>query len=136
MQSPVGDGARVHPAREDGADRTPELLVRILRKGAPKLLLDARQVEADHLLPLAGGKLGVQLQPVARFRVLQYFLEILVVDPEHHVGVHLDEAAIAVIGEALVAGCGGQRLHRLVVEAEIEHRIHHARHGGAGAGAN
>ena len=61
---------------------------------------------------------------------------MLVADAEHDVGIHGDEAAIAVIGEAAVAGFLRQRLDGLVVEAEIEHGIHHARHRGARAGAH
>jgi hypothetical protein len=35
--------------------------------------------------------------------VLQDVLELAVVHLEHHIGIHLDEAAIAVPGETLVA---------------------------------
>ena len=52
-------------------------------------------------------------------------------EAEHHVGIHLNEAAIGVVGEAAVARAAGEPLDSLVVEAEIEHRIHHARHRGA-----
>jgi hypothetical protein len=62
-------------------------------------------------------------------------LEMVMIDAEHDVAIHLDEAAIAVIGEAGVAGAPGQAFDRDVVEAEIEHGIHHARHRHAGARA-
>ena len=48
---------------------------------------------------------------------------------EHDVGVHLDEAAIAVIGEAFIAGELCKALHCRVIEAKVEHRVHHAWHG-------
>ena len=60
----------------------------------------------------------------------------MMLEAEHHVRIHRDEAAIAVIGEAAIAGEFGERLDRLVVEAEIEHGVHHARHRGAAAGAD
>ena len=60
----------------------------------------------------------------------------MMLEAEHHVRIHGDEAAIAVIGEAAVAGQFGERFDGLVVEAEIEHGIHHARHRGAAAGAD
>ena len=56
------------------------------------------------------------------------------VHAQHHVGIHLDEAAITVIGEAGVAGQPGQAFGGRSVQAQIEHRIHHAGHGDAGAG--
>ena len=55
---------------------------------------------------------------------------------EDDVAVHLDEAAVAVPREARVAGLGRQRLDGLVVEAEVEDRVHHAGHRVAGAGAD
>ena len=57
-------------------------------------------------------------------------------EAEHHIRIHGDEAAIAVIGEAAVAGQFGERFDGLVVEAEIEHGVHHARHRGAAAGTH
>ena len=55
---------------------------------------------------------------------------------EDDVAVHLDEAAVAVPGEALVAGLTRQAGYDGVIEAEVEHGVHHARHRGAGAGAH
>ncbi len=65
--------------------------------------------------------------------VFENFLEQLMVETHDDIGIHLDEAAIAVPGETGVARIVAQRLHRAVVEAEIEHRVHHARHGGTRA---
>ena len=70
---------------------------------------------------------------LAVLEALDDLLEIVAVHLQHDVGVHLDEAAVAVIGEALVAGGLRQRLYRFVVEAQVQHRIHHARHRGARA---
>ena len=56
-------------------------------------------------------------------------LEQVMADAQHHVGIHGDEAPIAVQGEAPVAGQLGQPLHRLVVQAQVQNRVHHARHG-------
>jgi hypothetical protein len=42
-------------------------------------------------------------------------LEVLVIDAHHHVAEHVDQAAVGVVGEALVAGGVGQPLDRRVV---------------------
>ena len=68
--------------------------------------------------------------------MVEQFLEMLMADAEHHVGIHRDEAAVAVIGETPVAGFFRQRLDGLVVETEIEHGVHHAGHRGARARAH
>ena len=75
-------------------------------------------------------------KPFALLELLQRVLELMMLDAEHDGRIHFDEAAVAVPGEALVAGIAGQRFDGLVVEAEIEHRVHHAGHGGAGARAH
>ena len=58
------------------------------------------------------------------------------IDAEHHIAIHLDEAAIGVVGESAVGGAPREPFDGLVVEAEIEHRVHHARHRGARARAH
>ena len=87
-------------------------------------------------MPVGGGEVGVEHVALQILVLVEYFLEMMVLDVEHDIRIHLDEAAIGIIGETRVAGAVGERLDGHVVEAEIEHRIHHARHRGAGAGAH
>ena len=94
-------------------DRAPELLVRVLRERRAVLLLDALLVAADQLDPVVGVEVGVELVAVAVLVVVEDVLEMLVLDAEHHVGIHRDEAPVAVIGEAAVAGFLRQRLDGL-----------------------
>ena len=56
-------------------------------------------------------------------------------EAEDHVAVHLHEAAIAVPGEALVAGLLDEAAQGRLVEADVEDGVHHAGHADAGAGA-
>ena len=81
-------------------------------------------------------QVGVQLDAEVLLGDLEQILEVEVIDAQHDIGVHLDEAAVAVVGEARVAGLGGEALDRHVVEAEVEHRVHHAGHGGPRAGTH
>ena len=71
-----------------------------------------------------------------RLFLLEYLLENLMIKPHHDIRIHLDEAAVAVIGKAWIAGVGRQRLDGFVIEAEVEDRVHHARHRCARAGAD
>ena len=64
------------------------------------------------------------------------FVELLLVDVQRHFAEHLDEAAVAVVGEARVAGLGHQALDGFVVQAEVEDGVHHAGHGELRAGAH
>ncbi len=129
-------GAIVHPAREHRSDGAPELGLRVLRERVAELALHRALVIGDHLLPVLGGEGGVDrdVQPV--LVLVEDLLEQVVLQAEHHVRVHLDEAAVAVEGEAAVAGEACQALHRVVVQAEVQHRVHHARHGRPRPGAD
>ena len=51
VQAPIGDGALVHPGAEHGADRAPQLLVRILRERRAVLLLEPLLVAAEPARP-------------------------------------------------------------------------------------
>ena len=53
----------------------------------------------------------------------------MLLDVEHNVAEHLDQAAIGVVREPRIVAALGQRFHALVVQAEIQNRIHHAGHG-------
>jgi hypothetical protein len=58
------------------------------------------------------------------------------INAQHDIGIHLDKAAVGVIGKPRIAGFGGQPFHRFIIQTEIEHRIHHPRHGGTRTGAH
>ena len=61
---------------------------------------------------------------------------MLVIDADDHVAEHVDQPAIGVVGESLVAGRVRQADDGMVVQAEVENRVHHAGHRGGGAGAD
>ena len=108
VQAAVGDGALVHPGAEHGADGAPELFVDILREGPAKLVLDHFLVALDHGLPVGGDQFGVERDVAVALHVFEDVLEMVMLDAEHDVAVHLDEAAVAVIGEARVAAAPDQ----------------------------
>ena len=103
VQLPVFDGACVVPTVEHRADCAPKLLVNVLRKRPPEFALHDVLVLDDKGLPVFGREVGIEIVAVLVLIVLQKFLEVVIFHIEHDARVHLDEAAIAVIGEALVA---------------------------------
>ncbi len=136
VEPPVGDGPGVLPGAEHGGDGAPQLGGEGLREGLAELGRDKGLEAGDDLRPVLGGEFRVVFQAFEIFIVLQNLLEQLVVEAEHHVGIHLDEAAIGVVGEAAVSRAPRQSLDGLIVEAEIEHGVHHAGHRGARARAD
>ena len=61
---------------------------------------------------------------------------MMVLHVQHDVAEHLHEPPIGVPDEPLVAGKLDHRRKSVVVEAQIQHGVHHARHGHGGATAN
>ena len=137
----VEDGALVHPRAEHGADGAPELIPRVGREVLAGLLLHGLLEALDQLLQVVGGQVGVVLHAALVLQCVDDLLERVVIllryglHAEHHVTVHLHEAAVRVPCETGVARALGHGLDGLVVHTEVEDRIHHAGHRGAGARA-
>ena len=131
---PVLDGTGHHPGHEDSADRLVELLPGVSGHDEAVAGVDVL-VLGNKALQVVGGQLGVQGNTALLLDGSQLLLELAVVDLEHDVAVHVEEATVRVPGEAL-APLGTQALDDLVVDAEVEHSVHHARHRQGGAGAH
>ena len=133
VEAAIGDGALVHPGREDRADRAPELVARSLRERLAGLLDDPRLVIGDDSAPVRGVKVGVERIALAFLVLLEDVLEIVDVDVKHDVRVHLNEATIGVVSETRVVRRFRQSFDRVVVQPEVEDSVHHAGHRGARA---
>ncbi len=136
VHAAIGDGPVIHPGAEHRPDRAPELVAGIGGEREIKRALNGLLVLRDHLFPLFSGDFGVQIVVALFLEGLKDLLERGVRHAQHHVRIHGDETAIAVEREAAVARKLGEAFGGLVIEAQVQHRIHHARHGGAGAGTN
>ena len=140
----IDDRAVVHPGREHGTGGAVQLIPRVVREDAAGTFLDEGLEALDELLLVGGGERGV-FDVAVVLLVLEFFddrLERLVVfafallHAEDDVAVHLDEAAVAIPSEAGVAGGLGESDDGVVVEAEVEDGVHHARHRIASARAD
>ncbi len=132
----VDNRPRVVPGFEHRLDRQPKLVVRILRKVSAGLLLDDRLILFDNLFHQVRTEQVVVAQAVLVLVPGKHLLEPVVSDPQYDIAEHLDKTAVAIQGEALVPGEGSQAARRLVVQTEVEHRIHHPGHGDLGPGAH
>ena len=56
--------------------------------------------------------------------------------PHNDVAIHLEKAAIAVIGKALIFAALGQSANGAIIEAEVENGVHHSGHRVASARAH
>ncbi len=111
------------PRFEDGPDRATELFLGVLRERPSRLLL------VDRLVGLDQARQVVFLLP-------ERIVEAVRVDVVDDLAVHLDQPAVRVEREALVARAAGETRDGLVVQADVQDRVHHPRHRDGGAGAD
>jgi len=128
--------AGVVPAAEDRLDRAHELLLRVGGEFLADLGLVLGLELARELLEIVGGQLDVEGNALLLLHLVDELLEILLADLHNDVGIHLDEAAVAVPRPAGIVGLLGDDVHNVLIEAEVQDGIHHAGHGRACAGAD
>ena len=122
-------GAGVVPRAENGLDGADQLLLRVLRE-LLALLLEVDLLELlDQLLQIIGSQVDVLRNTLALLHGVDALLKEALAQLHDNIRVHLDEAAVAVVGKAGVVGLLGQTLNSLIVQAEVQDGIHHAGHG-------
>ena len=129
-------GAGVVPGAEHGLDGTHQLLLGVRGEVLTDLGLVLGLELAGQLLQILGSQLHVLGDALLLLHLVDELLEVLLAHLHDDVGVHLDEAAVAVPGPAGVVGLLGHNLHDFLVQAQVQDGVHHAGHGGAGAGAD
>ena len=76
--------------------------MRVLREGLARRFLHEFCVADDEALPLLRRHLRVEGIAALFLEAAENVLELVMVDAEHHIGIHRDEAAVAVEGETPV----------------------------------
>src|SRR5439155_18933554 len=106
-RDPVGAAvdlrARRIPRVEDGADRSGELLLGVLRERILGLVVVDLLEGADERLEVVRGELDVLLDASLLLELRERVLEALSVDALDDLAVHLDQATVRVVGEARVS---------------------------------
>ena len=128
VQATIDLGAVRFPACKHCAHRAPQLLVHILREGFAPFGFDKALIFADQLDQVIGLQFGVEEVTAIFLGNLQCILERMMVQPQHHIGIHLDEAAIAIPRKTGIARGSCKTFHGHIVKAQVEDRIHHPRH--------
>ena len=102
--------------------------MRILWELAFRAVLHDFLVALDDLTQRAFVQVRVELRAARFLDGIELVLERVLRDFEHDVPEHLDEAAVAVEREPSVLRPALQSLDRIVIQAEIQNRVHHAGH--------
>ena len=129
-------GAGVVPGTEHGLDGADQLLLGVGGEVLADLGLILGLELHGQLLQVVGVQLHVLGHALLLLHGVDELLEVLLAHLHDHVGIHLDKAAIAVPCPAGVVGLGGDDGHHVLIQTQIQDGVHHAGHGGAGAGAH
>ena len=132
----VDVGAGVVPGAEHGLDGAHQLLLGVGGEVGADFGLVLGLELAGQLLQVVGGELHVLGDALLLLHLVDELFKILLAHLHNHVGVHLDEAAVAVPGPAGIAGLAGENLHHVLVQAQVEDGVHHTGHRGPRAGAD
>ena len=136
VKSAIGDSALVHPGTKDSTDGTPQLLLGIFGKRLSQFFFDNRLELGDQVFPVPGCQVGIQVDTTLLFFLFQQVVQDVLFHTHDDVGIHLHEAAVGIVSETFITALGDDALNGDVVETKVKNRIHHARHGGPGAGTD
>ncbi len=132
----VDVGTGVIPGAEHGLDGAHQLFLGVSGEVYAQLFLILGLELECQFLQVVSVQLHILLDALARLHLIDEGLKILLAHFHNHVGIHLDEPAVAVPGPAGVAGLGSHHRHHVLIEAQVQNGIHHARHRGPGAGTD
>ena len=119
MQAPVGIGSSIAPGPKHSRYRTPQLSIWILREIGAGLGLHRRFVFSNDFLPVSGCQLSVVILARLVLQRIENVFKDAVVNLKHHIRVHLNKAAIAIIGEPLIARSAGETCHSRIIQAKV-----------------
>jgi hypothetical protein len=125
---PVVHGTLAVPGTEHGLGGSSELLPGIAREVAPREGAHDALVCLHDGFPVLTTELRVERKTGFRSRSFEDVLEVVVRDVEDDAAEHMEETPIKIVGEPGVAGGGSDPLGDLVVEPQVENRVHHPRH--------
>ena len=126
--APVDLRARRVPRVEDGPDRALELVAGVLRERLARVLGVDLEEATGQLAQVGDVELDVLRYSAVGLESRELALEELAVDARHDVPEHLDEPPVGIEREALVPRRPGKALDGLVVQAQVENRVHHPGH--------
>ena len=126
----------VVPAAEHSLDSLDQLIARILGERLALVLLVDLLEDTHQFFQVVSRQVNVVLDALGFFHLVDLDLEQALRDHHNNVCKHLHETAVAVVCEAGVAGLLGQAFHSLIVQAQVQDGVHHARHGLTGTGTD
>jgi len=124
------------PGVENGPDGEVHLLARLLRELPACVFVHDLLVLVDQRSQVFRVQVEVVPGVLGLLGRMKRALEQRAVDAQNGFAEHLDQPAVGVEGQALVAGLLGETQDRLVVEPDVEDGVHHSGHRELATGAH
>ena len=134
--------AFVVPTVKHSHNRSPKLLPRVCRKILLGSFFNYFFEPFYKLLQIFNRKFGVLFDSFFGFQFVDNFFERVVVffvfrfHSHNHVAVHLDKSAVGIPSETRIICFFCEPFNNLVVQSQIQNRVHHSRHRCRRAGTN
>ena len=138
VQPAIGNRAIRLPRSEHRANPAPELLHRVRGKIPPRAVSDDGFEHVNQRLEIIHCHVEVVFNAALFLDFINGdFKGILLLafcgHAHHHIAIRLNKPAIGVPPKARVVGAGDETFGDRVIEAQVEHGLHHAGHGNARA---
>ena len=112
---------------ENGLDALLQLLLWVTWELLVVLVKDLLVLSTEHL-EMIDAKIDVVLHTGVFLDFVEALLEVLVGDALDDIAKHVEKTAVRVVGKARVLRRTGQSFDSVIVEADIQDRVHHSRH--------
>src|SRR5262245_60053617 len=125
---PIGHCPIVVPGGKDRVDAHAQLVPGPVRKGPPSDLLHPPLHRCDEALQHWCTQFAVRAHPSTLLGGLEELLKGLVWYAHHDIAKHGNEATVGIVSKARVIRRLDEALYGVIVEANVEHSIHHPWH--------
>ena len=126
---PIINGPFPVPAPKDRFRAEPQLIIRIIRERKAGAALKNFFKLIGHFPPVFGQKLGIGLHAFFCPDLCDDIFKIIVIHSHDHASKHLNESAVRVVNKPGISSQLNHAPNRLVIESDVQNRVHHAGHG-------
>ena len=136
IQLSVQNCSFVIPGTEYRLNRLHQLILRILWELSAQFCFYQFLVSFNDDFQILCLQINVILSAHFLLAAVKDLIEFGLRDFHYDVTEHLNETSVAVVSKTLVAGLGSQALYGIVIQSQVQNRVHHSRHGNRCAGTN
>ena len=136
IQLSVQDCSFVVPRTEYRLNRLHQLILRILWELSAQFCFYQFLVSLNDDLQILCLQIHIVFCAHFLLAAVKNLIEFGLRNFHYDVTEHLNETSVTVVSKTFVSGLGSQALYGIVIQSQVQNRIHHSRHGNRCAGTN